>query len=46
MFVFENMAIVAIMVVTIMICTLVFGYVLTAMLGEWRTSRRARPFRR
>ena len=46
MFVFENMAIDAIVVVTILISLLVSVYVLTAILREWRSSRRTGPSRR
>ena len=41
MFVLQDMAIDAIVIVLIMVCAFVFAYILTAIIGEWRARHRA-----
>jgi peptidoglycan/LPS O-acetylase OafA/YrhL len=42
MFLLQDMVIDALVIVAIMISALIFAYVLTAIIGEWRSQRRAR----
>ena len=46
MFMFEDMAIDALAIVAIMLIVFIFGYVLTAIVGEWRSEWRAGSARR
>jgi hypothetical protein len=46
MFVLQDMAIDAIVSVAIMVSAFILVYILTAILGEWRSQRRARSARR
>jgi len=46
MFMLQDMAIDAIVVVAIMISAFLFTYIVTAIIGEWRSQRRARSDQR
>jgi len=46
MFLFEDMAIEALMIVAIVAIAFIFAYLLTAVIGDWRADRRARGSRR
>jgi peptidoglycan/LPS O-acetylase OafA/YrhL len=45
-FLFENMAIEAFMIIAIVAIAFIFAYILTAIVGEWHSARRARSSRR
>ena len=46
MFMIEDVAIDAIVVVAIMTSAFIFAYILTAIMGQWRSQRRARSDQR
>ena len=46
MFLFEDMAIEALMIVAIVAIAFIFTYLLTTIIGDWHADRRARSFRR
>ena len=46
MFLFENMAIEALMIVAIVAIAFIFAYLLTTIVADWHADRRARGSRR
>jgi hypothetical protein len=44
-FLFEDMAIEALMIVAIVAIAFIFAYMLTAIIGDWQADRRARSSR-